>query len=255
MQPDKNYFICGANSGIGLALTSEILNSYSPKRIFATYRPTSETQELFELQHKHPDRLETLCIDVTNEENFYKTCSVVQSTVSHLDVLLNCVGVLQDEDKGLYPERKIEEFKAENFHRSIAVNATPTLLLAHYFKNLMLKSDDPIFASLSAKVGSLSDNRLGGWYSYRISKAALNMALKNISIEFSRKNKRSLVISLHPGTTETKLSQPFLDSARKKYQIHRSQETARNLLKVLASLDPEQHNGGFYSWDGSSLPW
>jgi NAD(P)-dependent dehydrogenase (short-subunit alcohol dehydrogenase family) len=109
-----------------------------------------------------------------------------------------------------------------------------------------------VFATISAKVGSISDNRLGGWYAYRASKAALNMFIKNIAIEFARNKKKIILLSLHPGTTKTELSEPFTKNT--KYQLHTPIETAKNLLSVIENKTLDD-SGKFFSWDGEELPW
>ena len=135
------------------------------------------------------------------------------------------------------------------------INVVSTVLLAQVYKNFIKDANNPVFAALSAKVGSIEDNRMGGWYSYRISKAALNMTLKNIAIEYSRLNKKSCVCALHPGTTDTKLSEPFMRTAQKKYKIHSPSETAQHMINVIEKGQQARETGVFYSWDGQKLPW
>ena len=142
------------------------------------------------------------------------------------------------------------------------VNCVPTLLLAKHAVPLFRESrlnqkisdaSTKIFATVSAKVGSIEDNRLGGWHSYRASKAALNMCLKNLSIEWQRQLPDVCVASLHPGTTDTPLSKPFQKNVPVN-SLFDSSYTATRLIEILGSLSPEQ-TGGFWSWDGKQLPW
>ena len=107
------------------------------------------------------------------------------------------------------------------------------------------------FAALSARVGSISDNRLGGWYGYRASKAALNMMIRNLSIEWSRKNDKSIIVALHPGTVDTALSQPFQSNVPAE-QLFDPGRAARQLLAVLEALQPTDSGKGF-AWDGTEI--
>ena len=177
----------------------------------------------------------------------------VGEDVPHLDLVINSIGTLHDHVTRA--ERKLEEVSLDSLVWSFRVNTAPTVLLAQNLKKLLLNSERPVFAAISAKVGSIGDNSLGGWHSYRISKSALNMAVKNIAIELARKKKTLCAVAIHPGTTATRLSQPFLESARKKYKVHSPRDTAANIIRVLSGLDPKQHNGSFFSWTGEELPW
>ncbi len=118
---------------------------------------------------------------------------------------------------------------------------------------LLRPKSGSIFASISAKVGSIEDNRLGGWYGYRASKAALNMFLKTIAIEYSRRCPKTIVVALHPGTTDTRLSQPFQKNVPPE-KLFPVSKTVNLLLEVLAGLKLAD-SGEFFSWDGSRLPW
>ncbi|MDF1762872.1 MAG: cell-cell signaling protein CsgA, partial [Oleibacter sp.] len=118
----------------------------------------------------------------------------------------------------------------------------------------LVKRSKPIqWVSLSAMVGSIEDNSLGGWYSYRMSKAALNMFVKNLSIEWGRKAPGSIVAALHPGTTESPLSEPF-QAGIAEGKLYSRAETAERLIRVMRELNPEQH-GKLLHWDGSILPF
>ncbi|MEI2422642.1 SDR family NAD(P)-dependent oxidoreductase, partial [Arthrospira platensis SPKY2] len=110
-----------------------------------------------------------------------------------------------------------------------------------------------VFATISAKLGSIGDNHLGGWYGYRASKAALNMLMRTVAIEYSRKSPQTIVVMLHPGTTDTELSQPFQKNVtpEKLFSVNR---TVQQLLDVINRLEIS-HSGQFLSWDGTNLPW
>lgn len=148
------------------------------------------------------------------------------------------------------PEKRLAELNATHLAASFATNTIgPALVLAH-FAPLLAKGERSLLAVLSAKVGSIGDNRLGGWYSYRASKAALNMLLKTAAIEMARTHPQAVLAALHPGTVNSALSAPFRGA-----EIGRPPtEAVRDLLAVLDTLQPAD-SGGFWAYDGQRLPW
>ena len=164
----------------------------------------------------------------------------------HLIVV--ATGMLTGPTSG--PEKRLAELNATHMAASFATNTIgPALVLAH-FAPLLAKGERSLLAVLSAKVGSIGDNRLGGWYSYRASKAALNMLLKTAAIEMARTHPQAVLAALHPGTVNSALSAPFRGA-----EIGRPPtEAARDLLAVLDTLQPAD-SGGFWAYDGQRLPW
>ena len=148
------------------------------------------------------------------------------------------------------PEKRLAGLHAEHMAASFAVNTIgPALALAHFAPQLA-QGERSVVAVLSAKVGSIGDNRLGGWYSYRASKAALNMVVKTAAIELARTHPQAVVAALHPGTVDSALSAPFRGT-----KIWRSaRDAAHDLLAVIDGLQP-QDSGGFWAYDGQRLPW
>jgi len=142
---------------------------------------------------------------------------------------------------------------ASNLVRAFETNAVSTILLAKAVEPLLRASRRPVFASLSARVASIGDNRLGGWYAYRASKAALNMLIKTLSIEWSRFSPGITCVALHPGTVRTALSEPFV-ARRDDDGVFSPSRAADHLLKVVSSLQPTQ-TGNFFAWDGQEIPW
>ncbi len=249
------YLVTGASSGIGLALTAELLQKFNPSQIFATHRSTSSMDGLNQLQKTFTDRLQLVCLDAQKEADYLHLAELIQSTHQPLDAIINCIGVLNENKDPRLPERKVEDFDHQTHLEIYQTNTLPTLFLAKHLKKNLMKSERPLFMSLSAKVGSIGDNQLGGWYSYRISKAALNMAVKTLAVEFKRLNKNSTLFVLHPGTTDTKMTQDFLPSAQKKYTIHSPLQTAENIVSLFKNLESEQAHDRFLSYDGSPIPW
>ena len=141
------------------------------------------------------------------------------------------------------------EFLLEN----IRINTLPTLMLAKSFSAALKQSPAPLLATVSARVGSIEDNRLGGWYSYRVSKAALNMALKTLSIEWKHSHPRGCVAALHPGTNDTALSKPFQANVAAD-DLFDPTYTASMFADLLARLGPAD-SGKFWAWNGETLPW
>ena len=164
----------------------------------------------------------------------------------HLIVV--ATGMLQGPSGG--PEKRLADLRAEHLAASFAINAIgPALALAHFTPQLA-RGQRCLFAVLSAKVGSIGDNRLGGWYSYRASKAALNMLVKTAAIELARTHPQTVLAALHPGTVDSALSAPFRGA-----QIGRpAADAARDLLAVLDGLRA-QDSGGLWAYDGQRLPW
>ena len=245
--------VCGSSQGIGLAITKSLLTVEDYDLIIATFRNESSLTELKQLSSEFPKKLLLMKINPLSDESLLEAKNQIGEKTQSIDLLINCIGFLHNEE--IMPEKNISEITLKKLLLSFEVNTAPTLLFAKYFKNMLLKQKGSKFVSVSAKVGSISDNKSGGWYSYRASKAALNMCIKNISIEFNRMGKECTVFSLHPGTTETRLSEPFIENARKKYEIHSTESTAQNLLKIILDSENKSHNGKFFSWDGSELPW
>jgi NAD(P)-dependent dehydrogenase (short-subunit alcohol dehydrogenase family) len=163
------------------------------------------------------------------------------------DLIIHAAGLLHDEQ--FMPEKKLSDLNYEQMTRTFRINTLgPALCIRHFSK--LLSRGHCVMAILSAKVGSIEDNRLGGWYSYRASKAALNMVVKTAAIELARSRPQAVLISLHPGTVSSKLSRPFRGE-----EIGRSPaEATGNMLEVIGQLTSAE-TGQFRSYDGSRLPW
>ena len=186
-------------------------------------------------------------VDATDEADIKR----LSSEFDQLDWLINCVGMLHTPDLG--PEKNLSSIDPEFFLKNISVNTLPSLLLAKHFTPILKASDNPKFAVVSAKVGSISDNRLGGWYSYRSSKAALNMFIKTMSIEWQRTIKKGTVLALHPGTTDTALSKPFQTNVPEG-KLFESSYVAHQLVDIIRTARPD-NSGHFYAYDGEQLSW
>jgi NAD(P)-dependent dehydrogenase (short-subunit alcohol dehydrogenase family) len=262
-----NVLVVGGSQGIGLGFVRALLSQENIQQIFATYRQSETASELLELSQQYGDRLKCLQVDVTVESQIAQAIERIKEAVAELHLAIYCVGVLHggakprlqaegtapDEGK-LSPEKSLKQIEPENLIYSFQVNSIGAVLLAKHlmplFKNTTQRS---IFACISAKVGSIGDNRLGGWYGYRASKAALNMLLKNTAIEYSRRCPKTIVVALHPGTTDTRLSKPFQKNVPEE-KLFPVEHTVKLLSGVIANLEL-QDSGEFFAWDGSKLPW
>jgi NAD(P)-dependent dehydrogenase (short-subunit alcohol dehydrogenase family) len=158
-------------------------------------------------------------------------------------------GLLHDE--GLAPERSNFALDAAQLLRLYAVNAVGPALIAKHFLPLLPRAERSVFAVLSARVGSIGDNRLGGWHSYRASKAALNMLIRTMAIELKRTRPDAVLVGLHPGTVDTALSKPFQRGVPEG-RLFTPDESAQRLLAVVDRLGPED-SGGVFAWDGQRI--
>ena len=171
-----------------------------------------------------------------------------ESIRGEIHLLLDATGFLSDEI--IKPEKTLRTIDPAAMGRLFEINTIGPALLMKHFMPLMPKSGRGVFATLSARVGSIGDNQLGGWYSYRASKAALNMLVKCASVELARKNPDLIVTALHPGTVETSLSDPF---AGKRDRLQ-PQTSAQMLLEVLDHLQPKD-TGSFWDHRGDRIEW
>lgn len=237
--------VVGAGRGIGLGFVRHLL-AKPEMQVYATHRSPSP-----ELQALAGDRLRCLTMDITDEAQISAAIATIQAETPALHTVINCVGLLHDGP--LQPEKSLRHLNAEQLSRYFQINSIGPVLLAKHLQPLLKHSDRALFATLSAKLASIGDNQLGGWYGYRASKTALNMFMHTVAVEFRRTCPRAIVVTLHPGTTDTELSAPFQGNVppEKLFSVDR---TVTQLLAVLDQLTPSD-SGGFFSWDGSRLPW
>lgn len=190
--------------------------------------------------------------DATDPASMQAAADLVARHAARIHRLIICTGVLHGgpDDPSLTPEKSLDALHHAALQRAITLNAHAPLLALQAFAPLLCHPEGAIAAALSAKVGSIGDNRLGGWYSYRMSKAALNMGLRCAAIELGRRRHGPIVVAIHPGTTASPLSAPFASAAR----ARTPDESAAAILNVLERLEPAD-SGQFFNWDGTRLPW
>ncbi|MEM9154736.1 MAG: SDR family NAD(P)-dependent oxidoreductase [Cyanobacteria bacterium P01_F01_bin.33] len=249
--PHASALVVGANRGIGLEFVRQLLARAEFEHIFATYRRAEVSTALLDESIHQPQRLHCLQLDPTEETAMAASVQSIQSVTSKLHLVVNCVGFLHNET--VQPEKSLRQIDVAQLAQYFQINSIAGIVLAKHVFPLLKHEERSVFASLSAKLGSIGDNGLGGWYGYRASKAALNMLMRTAAIEYRRKRSQAIVVTLHPGTTDTRLSKPFQQNVppEKLFSVER---TTRQLLTVIDGLE-ESDSGHFFSWDGSRLPW
>lgn len=239
----------GASRGLGLELTAQLLTRGC--RVVATCRRPQTASELRALERQADGALTVVRLDVEDEATIAAAAAAVKSVAPRLGLLMNVAGVLHSPEHR--PERSVDEVDPDWLSTVFRVNAFGPLLVAKHFRALLQHEHRAVLANVSARVGSISDNRLGGWYAYRGSKAAQNMFTKGLSIELTRRSPRVVLVALHPGTVATDLSAPFARGSRADdmFSVERG---ARQLLDIVDGLGPDD-NGKFFAWDGESIEW
>lgn len=242
----------GASRGIGLALIKQLLDDSHWRYIWATSRHASTCAELLELQQQD-SRLVLVDCDITDEKSIAKLAEQVQQQTQHLGLLINAAGLLHTDS--VRPEKRLQDIKQANLQAVFSVNAFgPILLASALAKTLQAKTaQHTVIANISARVGSIGDNGLGGWYGYRAAKAAQNMLTKTLSIELQRRNPQAICLALHPGTTDTDLSAPFNGNTPAE-KLFSPERAAQQLLTVISNATVAD-NGAFLAWDGSAIEW
>ncbi len=190
-------------------------------------------------------------LDLENEESFDSFEKEISLFNEPLRLVINTSGFLHSSL--IKPEKRLSHIERSNILKNLSINAIAPILIAKSIEQFIRPELPFLFGSLSARVGSICDNRLGGWYSYRASKAAQNQFLKTLSIEWCRKFPLTTVSILHPGTCDTKLSKPF-HSAVPKNKLFTPAQSAEYLINIISELSPSD-SGKFLAWDSSVIPW
>jgi NAD(P)-dependent dehydrogenase (short-subunit alcohol dehydrogenase family) len=243
--------VIGASRGIGLAVTEQLLGCGRVSRVVALCR-SPDTASRLQRAAGEGQCLTILPADVTVEGSLRQAAEWVGRASGRLDLLFNCAGMLH-EGPGVWPERQLSDIDPAALTRAFEVNARGPLLVFKVFEQLLKRSAGARAATLSARVGSIGDNRLGGWYAYRASKAALNQFVRTTAIQWARLPRPILCVALHPGTVRTDLSAPFAGDTYRG-EVFEPALAANQLLTVLGGLSPDD-SGGFFAWDGQPIPW
>ncbi|MGR5143807.1 SDR family NAD(P)-dependent oxidoreductase [Photobacterium sp. DNB23_23_1] len=251
----KKVWIAGANGGLGLALTEHIL----AQGHLVTVSTRHTSQALLQLQASHSTQMTCVLGDLCQQRsNTQSQLMAIFEQYGLPDWTINAAGLLhapqsKQSPKAKMPEKRLsqitESFLVDNIH----ANAYTNVAIAQLLDTLYKRKDPFHFLCLSAMVGSISDNDSGGWYSYRMSKAALNMFVKTLSIEWQRRFPQACIAAIHPGTTNTSLSAPFQHNINSD-KLYSPQLSAERIYRVLSTLTPAD-TGQFFHWDGTTLPW
>lgn len=229
--------VIGASGGLGAALKAQLVASGTYSQVLGLSRSISDA--------------DAPLLDVTNEPSITASADWLREkcAAQPLRLLIVASGFLHESGSG--PERSLAHLDAAYLTQVFAVNAIGPALMLKHFAPLLPKEGEAKIVFISAKVGSIGDNALGGWYGYRASKAALNQIVKTASIELARRNKNTCCIALHPGTIETQLSQPF---AKNGLNVRTPARAAQEIAQVIEHLQP-QDNGIFVDYQGQRVPW
>ncbi len=229
--------IIGANGGIGSALVEATAASARYDRIIAAARSTPETL---------PAGVETARVDMADPASIDAAAATIGGPLTRVII---ATGTLQPPRGG--PERSLRDLDPGLLADYFTINTIGPALAIKAFAPLLAKDAPATIACLSARVGSISDNRLGGWYGYRASKAALNQIVRTAAIEIARTRRQAICVGLHPGTVDTALSKPFQKGVPAD-KLFTPAYSAERLLTVLDGLTPAQ-SGRCFAWDGSEV--
>ena len=251
MEPHTALLV-GARGGLGRAWQPRLLQHEACKALLACHRGPVDEAGLH--QTAATGRTIELRLDLEDPASIEAAAQAARERIDRLGLLplrkvIVASGLLHAP--GLAPEKSLRALDAAALHRLMTVNAIGPALLARQVLPLMPRQGRVVFAAVSARVGSISDNRLGGWYGYRASKAALNQFIRTLAIEWSRTAKESVCVALHPGTVDTALSRPFQGNVPEG-RLFTPQESVDHLEAVLQQLGP-QHSGRCYAWDGQEI--
>merc|ERR1712048_82798 len=265
-------FIQGASRGLGLQFCRSLLNVSPEARVIASCRKPDAATELSKLQSMSNGRLRVIKCDVSQEQDIERAKETTKDMLPDgegLDLVVNCAGVIHPSGKG---ETILKQVTKDDLSQVLDVNVTGPVLVAKHFAPLLQRGGPSAFGtkdewdrrgemhsgglvSISARVGSINENTLGGLYSYRISKSALNSATKSIAMELARhKKNKVLAIALHPGTVDTDLIHPFINSISKTEVVLKPEESVEKMLSLIDRLTL-QDAGSFICYDGSKISW
>jgi NAD(P)-dependent dehydrogenase (short-subunit alcohol dehydrogenase family) len=234
--------IFGANGGIGAALVKQLEQSGRFSAIHAGGRKPQEFAQ--------PGTM-PFAFDLTDEDSIAQAAQAI-GVAGPIDLAIVATGVLHGAGPQM-PEKSWRVLDGEAMSRVFSINTIGPALVAKHILPLLRRDERSVFAVLSAKVGSITDNRSGGWHSYRASKAALNMLVRNFAIETARQNPNGIVVAVHPGTVDAALSRPHRRSVPEG-NLQTPEQSASHILAALDELSAAD-SGGLIGWDGKKIPY
>ena len=236
----KNVAVIGSSGAIGNAVSKILLDDESVDSVYNFSRSISSNTS---------DKENRIYIDIESEESIKDAVKKIPQDIK-FDLIFVATGILHN-DNDIYPEKSIRDISADRFKKVLMINTVGPALVGKYFIPFLNKQNKNVFAFLSARVGSISDNKLGGWYSYRASKTALNQIVKNFSIEIKRSNPNSIFIGLQPGTVKSNLSKPFEKNVQSE-NLFTPDYSAAKLLEVIDAVTSDD-SGKLYAWNGEEI--
>jgi NAD(P)-dependent dehydrogenase (short-subunit alcohol dehydrogenase family) len=241
--PGQIAVVVGAGGGVGRAVAEQLSANPAYRTVAALSRKRPEGWSESPRQTWAP-------VDILDETSLAAAAEHIAGFGAPARIIV-ATGRLHAP--GISPEKSMRNLDVETLSNLFAINAVGPAMVAKHLLPLTSRKTASLFAVLSARVGSIGDNRLGGWYGYRASKAALNMLIKTLAIEHRRTRPLGICVALHPGTVDTALSAPF-QSGVPSEKLFSPRQSAAALLSVMDLLGPED-NGGFRAWDGAPIPW
>jgi NAD(P)-dependent dehydrogenase (short-subunit alcohol dehydrogenase family) len=227
--------VFGASGGIGAAFVEQMAADPAVSSVYAGARkPIAAT-----------GKIQPFVFDLTDEASI----AAAAAEIGKVDLIIIATGMLHDDAH--QPEKSFRAQSPEAYTRAFAINAIGPALIGKHFLPLLPRDRRGVFAALSARVSSVSDNRLGGWHAYRAAKAALNMILRNFAVEIGRTHKDAVIVGLHPGTVATPLSEPFQRNVEPA-KLFTPEFSATQMLSVLDGLTPDD-SGNLFAWDGQRI--
>jgi NAD(P)-dependent dehydrogenase (short-subunit alcohol dehydrogenase family) len=245
----QQTLIIGASSDIGKAISAQVKRSKNTGLILISRSFSTDGRVTNDMQSSHVKKITVK--DYQSHSIDQAVNEIVSYSYAPITRVFVCNGVLHGEN--IHPEKRLEDFDVEAFHQVITANTLTPMLWIQKLASLLTGKSPCKFVVFSARVGSINDNCLGGWYSYRASKAALNMMIKTAAIEFSRRSKNIKLIAFHPGTTDTPLSKPFQKNVPS-HKLFTSEFVAKQLLDIVENL-PLDQTASYIDWQGKSIDW
>lgn len=229
--PAQLAVVIGATGGVGGALAAALIGHDAYDRVICLSRGSTPS------------------VDFEKPDSLAKAADWLLRQSGEIRLVIDATGFLHDSD--FSPERSLRDLDPAHLHKAFAVNAIGPALLMKHILPLLPRKGRTVFVTLSARVGSIADNRLGGWHAYRASKSALNQLMRGAAIELARTRREAICVALHPGTVDTALSAPFSKSG---LAVRPASEAAADILRVIAELTAAQ-TGGFFDHEGKPIPF
>ena len=229
--------VFGASGGIGAAFVEQLAADPAVRTVYAGSRKPIAASA----------KIQPFACDLTDEASIASAAAAI----GKIDLIIIATGMLHDEAQ--QPEKSFRAQTADGYARAFAINTIGPALIGKHFLPLLSRDRRGVFAALSARVSSVSDNRLGGWHAYRASKAALNMVLRNFAVELGRTHKDAIIAGLHPGTVATALSEPFQRNVEPG-KLFTPEFSAAQMLAVLDTLTSTD-SGNLFAWDGQRIDY